>query len=225
MCGRFSLAVSKSVLQQQLPFLELSEEPEPSYNIAPTQQAWVVVDGGRPRLVPMVWGLVPHWSQDGRNDGLLINARAEGIAAKPSFRIPFRQRRCLVPADSFYEWRKEGRQKIPYRILRKDRRLLFFAGIWDVWEGAAAPLHTFSIITTEASREMSHLHNRMPVMLNNENDQRHWLRSDRLEDLLLLVRFPQDEVLDMYRVSTSVNSPAHNYPGLHEPVQEPPLLF
>jgi putative SOS response-associated peptidase YedK len=173
----------------------------------------------------MVWGLVPHWSNDGRNDGLLINARQEGIASKPSFRIPFRQRRCLVPADSFYEWRNEGGQKIPYRIQRKDGRLLLFAGIWDLWDGAAGPLHTFSIITTEANAEMSGLHNRMPVILSNESDQLHWLRSDKLDDLLLLVRFREDDILDMYRVSVSVNSPVHNYPGLHDPVPEPPRLF
>ncbi len=225
MCGRFSLATSKEKLQQQLPLVELGDTLRVSYNIAPTQHAYVVTNDQSERLQYLTWGLVPHWSEDGRNDGRLINARAEGIEVKPSFRIPIRKRRCLVPADSFYEWRKDGKQKIPYRIFLKNGDLLMLAGVWDVWYKGDYGLKTFSIITTEPNHEMQSLHNRMPVILTTKEEQKRWLEVTELDDALSLLVTPKDDILKMHRVSEQLNSVAHNSAELHFEVPEQPTLF
>ncbi|HFA51278.1 MAG TPA: SOS response-associated peptidase [Bacteroidetes bacterium] len=225
MCGRFSLATSKEKLQQQLPFVETSETLRVSYNIAPTQHAYVVTNDQPQRLQYLTWGLVPHWSNDGKNNGRLINARREGIEVKPSFRIPIRQRRCLVPADSFYEWKKEGRRKIPYRIFAKDGSLLLFAGVWDIWYKGDYGLKTFSIITTPPNYEMSGIHSRMPVILHTKEQQKAWLEEQDLFEILALLQTPPDGLLDMHRVSELVNSTGNDSPELHYEVPEPPTLF
>lgn len=225
MCGRFSLATSKERLQQQLPFVETAETLRVSYNIAPTQQAYVVTNDQPEHLQYITWGLVPHWSNDGKNSGRLINARREGIEGKPSFRVPIRKRRCLVPADSFYEWRRDGTRKIPYRIFQKDGNLLMFAGIWDTWLDGNYALKTFSIITTPPNFEMSAIHSRMPVILNDKEQQEVWLQTDDIVDALALLRTPPDDILDMYRVSELVNSVGNDSLDLHYEIPEPPTLF
>ena len=173
----------------------------------------------------MEWGLVPHWSPDGKNSGKLINARAEGIEEKPSFRDAVRSRRCLVPADSFYEWRKEpGGKKAPYRILPQNGSLLFMAGIWDEWQQGNIQKHTFSIITTTPNVEMSALHDRMPVILTAEAQER-WLQESDLNKALELLKPAADQYLSMYRVSDKLNKPGYDKADLQEPVAEPWRLF
>ncbi len=225
MCGRFSLATTKEKLQQQLPFVELPDAVHLSYNIAPTQAAYVVTDECPNHLERLAWGLVPYWSDDGKNTGRLINARREGIGEKPSFRVPIKKRRCLVPADSFYEWRKEGRGKIPYRILLKDEGLMVFAGIWDEWRKGDQVVRTFSIITTDANDDMSDLHDRMPVLLSTVEQRRRWLESEDLDEVLTLLQTPQENTIKKYRVSDKVNIVANDLPLLHLEVPEPPTLF
>lgn len=225
MCGRFSLATSKEKLQQQLPFVEATETLRVSYNIAPTQHAYAVTNDQPERLQYITWGLVPHWSKDGKKSGRLINARLEGIETKPSFRIPVRKRRCLVPADSFYEWRREGAQKIPYRIFLNNGDLMMFAGIWDVWYSGDYGLKTFSIITSDANEEVSPIHNRMPLILTTLEAQKAWLEAEELDDILSLMQIPPDGILNKYRVSDQVNSVVNNAPELHYEVPESPTLF
>lgn len=225
MCGRFSLAVSKEKLQQELPFVETTENLRTSYNIAPTQHAYVVTDDQPNRLQYITWGLVPHWSNDGKNAGRLINARREGIEAKPSFRVPIRKRRCIVPADSFYEWKREGKRKVPYRIFQKNGQLLFFAGVWDVWYKKDYGLKTFSIITTSPNYEMSGIHSRMPVLLTSREAKQRWLEEEDLTEVLSMLQTPPDGTLDMYRVSELVNAVANDSPEMHHEVPEPPTLF
>ncbi len=225
MCGRFSLATSKEKLQQQLPFVEIADTVRVSYNIAPTQHAYVVANDQPERLQYITWGLVPHWSEDGKNSGRLINARSEGIETKPSFRIPIRKRRCLVPADSFYEWRKEAGKKIPYRIFLKNNELLLLAGIWDVWYKGDYGLKTFSIITTEPNQEMETIHNRMPLILTSKEQQKRWLEATDLDEVLDLLQTPPDGSLNMYRVSEQVNSVQNNTAELHFEVPEQPKLW
>ncbi len=224
MCGRFSLATSGEKLQQQLPFVEVTEL-KVSYNIAPTQHAYVVTNDQPERLQYITWGLVPHWSNDGKNTGRLINARREYIETKPSFRIPIRKQRCLVPADSFYEWRREGTRRIPYRIFPKNGELLVFAGVWDIWYSGDYGLKTFSIITTDANEEISALHNRMPVILSGIENQKNWLEVEDLDEVLSFLTTPPAGILDMYRVSELVNSVTNNSPELQNEVPEPPTLF
>ena len=219
------MATSKEKLQQQLPFVDATETLRVSYNIAPTQHTYVVTNDQPERLQYITWGLVPHWSNDGKNKGRLINARREGIETKPSFRIPIRKRRCLVPADSFYEWRREGVRKIPYRIFLENGGLMLFAGIWDVWYSGDYGLKTFSIITTDANKDVSAIHNRMPVILTNMEEQKRWLETEDLDDILGLLQAPPEGILNRYRVSDLVNSVVNNSPELHYEVPEAPALF
>lgn len=219
------MVTSKDKLAQQLPFVEVPETLRFSYNIAPTQHAYVVTDDQPERLQYIAWGLVPHWSADGKNGGRLINARKEGIETKPSFRVPIRKRRCLVPADSFYEWRNDGGHKVPYRILLKSHDLLLFAGVWDVWYNGDYGLKTFSIITTSANDDMADLHNRMPVLLTTPEQQKRWLESDDLDEVLMLLQTPPDHTVEKYRVSEKVNAVTNDSPEMHLEVPEPPTLF
>lgn len=216
MCGRFSLATTKEKLQQQLPFIEEIGELKENYNVAPTQTAYVVTDDKPQMLQAFKWGLVPFWAKDPKIGNKLINARMEGIEEKPPFRTSIRKRKCLVPADSFYEWKKTDGSKTPHRILLKDGHLLCFAGIWETWDKEGQPLHSFSIITTSPNKEMAAIHDRMPVVLQTAALQKQWLEEDDLDSTLAMLETPPDGILKMYPVSTLVNSPKNNSPELHE---------
>ncbi|HLP95216.1 MAG TPA: SOS response-associated peptidase [Saprospiraceae bacterium] len=225
MCGRYSF-VPKAKQQKTLAeVVQLPAELPLSYNIAPTHEALVIADDHPQQLQRMEWGLVPHWSADGKNSGKLINARAEGIEEKPSFRESILRRHCLVPADSFYEWRKQGARKIPYRIFRKDEQLLFLAGIWDEWKQGGQIKRTFSIITTTPNREMADLHDRMPVIFSTPEECRRWLSPGPLEESLRLLHPPADDLLAMYRVSEKLNKPGYDAPDLQDPQPEEWTLF
>ncbi len=226
MCGRYSQVYSFEQLEQQLQIPLSSAVSIPAnYNVAPTQEAMVLTNDEPNMLQAFRWGLIPHWSRDSKQGARLINARREGIATKPSFRIPIRQRRCLVFADSFYEWRRSGQQKLPYRILRTNDELLVMAGIWDIWEKSGQPVRTFSIVTTEPNAEMEGIHNRMPVLLLNVDMQQRWLKDLPLEDTLELLQTPPDNVLKYYRVSQRVNSVRNNGAELHATVSDDPLTL
>lgn len=228
MCGRFSLVATERKIQEQIPSLDLSgtSSLRANYNIAPTQHAYVITDEHPTRLNYFTWGLVPFWANDGKNSGKLINARSESIATKPSFRIPIRQKRCLVIADSFYEWRREGGQKLPYRILPKDGKLLVMAGIWDTWaKGNGYPVNSFSIITTTPNEEMKSIHNRMPVLMTEQVQQELWLGKTPLQTVLNMLHPAPDETLKAYRVSMAVNSVHNNGVELHQEVPEDLNLF
>jgi len=225
MCGRYSFAPKPKQLESLENTVELPAVLQLSFNIAPTQEAYVITNEEPAKLQRMEWGLVPHWSADGKNSGKLINARAEGIAEKPSFREPLHSSRCLVPADSFYEWRKSGGKKIPYRIFLENGDLLFLAGIWDEWEHDGVVKHTFSIITTTPNREMSDLHDRMPVVLPDAEAQKLWLSPLPVEEALALLHPVQDGRLSMYRVSDKLNKPSCNDADLHRELPEELTLF
>ncbi len=225
MCGRFSLAASKEKIQAELPFIETGNNLRISYNIAPTQHAYIVTNDNPERLQYVTWGLIPYWSKDGKNSGKLINARSEGIETKPSFRIPIRKRRCLVIADSFYEWRREGGKKVPHRIFLKNGHLIIAAGIWDVWYKGDYAIKSFSIITTAPNQEMQSIHSRMPVLLTNQGAYKKWLESPSLEETLGMLKTPEDGILTYYQVSEKVNSVRNDAPDLHHEVPKQPNLF
>ncbi|MBK8489998.1 MAG: SOS response-associated peptidase [Saprospirales bacterium] len=225
MCGRFSLAVSESKIQEELPFVDPGSNLRISYNIAPTQHAYVVTNDQQEHLQYITWGLVPYWAEEGKNNGKLINARSEGIESKPSFRVPIRKRRCLVLADSFYEWRMINHKKIPYRIVPRDGSLLVMAGIWDIWEKDGYPIKSFSIITTTPNQEVSSLHDRMPVILPTNKERKKWLEHLELEEVLEFLHPPKDGMFKVYRVSDELNSPNNNIPELHKEIQENLDLF
>lgn len=220
MCGRYSLVTTKEKIQKQLPFVEVVEDLQESYNVAPTQNSYVVTDDKPQLLQAFKWGLVPFWAKDQKIGNKLINARMEGIEDKPAFRTSIRKRKCLVLADSFYEWKKTDGSKTPHRILLKNGNLICFAGIWETWDKAGEPLHSFSIITTEPNEEMATIHDRMPVVLHTPTLQKHWLEEDDLEKTLAMLETPPDGILMLYPISTLVNSPKHNSPELHEELKE-----
>lgn len=226
MCGRYTLTAEEDRLQQRFLF-ELNRKMllEMRYNIAPQQDAPVVVfDQGGRQLRMMRWGLVPFWAREASIGNRMINARGETVAEKPSYRKPFQRSRCLVLADGFYEWKKgEGKgRKTPMRILRKDREPFAFAGLWETWKGQAGqPLHTFTIITTEANSMMKDIHDRMPVILE-AGEEPLWLGEEKVsvEQLHCLLDPYPDELLTAYQVPRVVNNPANDTPECIEEVAE-----
>lgn len=225
MCGRFSFSTTKEKIHAQFGDIDTGLNLRENFNIAPTQHAYVITNDAPARLQYITWGLIPHWSNDGANAGKLINARCEGIAAKPSFRLPIRRRRCLVLADSFYEWRTEAGSRVPMRIFLKNGDLLVMGGIWDVWYSGDYAVKSFSIVTTEPNTDMAHVHNRMPLIFSTRELQQQWLSEADLDAVLAMMQPLPDGLLGMYQVDNSVNSVKNNGPELHRPTPGTPTLF
>ena len=227
MCGRFTLSSPGEVLAA---LFELAEVPEitPRYNIAPTQSVVAVhaSEGTGRHCEMMHWGLIPSWADDPAIGARMINARAETVATKPSFRSAFRQRRCLVVADGFYEWQKTERRKQPHYICLRGGRPFAFAGLWENWESrdsasTPASIRSCTIITTEPNELVAPLHNRMPVILAPD-DYPQWLDTDiRSPERLapLLTPYP-GEAMTAHPVSTLVNTPANDNPECIEPIRD-----
>jgi putative SOS response-associated peptidase YedK len=218
-CGRFSLTVSEEILRQYFPF-ELSAKVLPRYNIAPGQEVLAVVfDDGKMTGRMLKWGLVPYWANDPKIGFKMINARAETVDEKASFKHAFKKRRCLILADGFYEWKKEGDKKIPYRFTLKNKQPFAFAGLWEKWDKHGGPMYTCTIITTKANELVEAIHDRMPVILPKEWEKV-WL-DPAIEDaeyLKSLLRPYPSEEMKMYEVSTIVNSPKNDVPDCIKPV-------
>jgi putative SOS response-associated peptidase YedK len=225
MCGRYTLSSGGEELALMF---DLAEIPTlfPRYNMAPTQEAAVVrvERPGEPRRLGMLrWGLIPYWAKEASIGNRMINARAESVAEKPAYRFSFRKQRCLIPADGFYEWKKESKAKQPYFIHRKDGKPLAFAGLWSRWKDPEkGPLDTFTILTTDANELIRPLHDRMPVILDSR-DFGLWLDPsvedrDRLEPLLAPFDAGQ---METFPVSRAVNSPANDAADCIAPLVEP----
>ncbi|MCL5098397.1 MAG: SOS response-associated peptidase [Candidatus Omnitrophica bacterium] len=220
MCGRYTLRNTPDELTERFALSKLLFEVTPRYNIAPTQTVAAVVANGGRCLVGYRWGLVPFWAKDTKIGSQLINARAETLAQKPAFRRPFSRQRCLIPADGFYEWKKEGtlRQPIYYRL--RDGRLFAFAGLWDEWNDPSGPrLRTVAIITVAANSLLAPVHDRMPAILRPEAEGR-WLDvslSAPQELLDLLKPFPSEEMMAL-PVTRRVNTPAFDDPLCVQPL-------
>lgn len=219
MCGRFTLTVDASELQDEFPWINIPPESlQPRYNIAPTQPVAVLPNDGEQRLDYFIWGLIPSWAKDPKIGNRLINARAETLAEKPSFRNAYKRRRCLIFADGFYEWKQlEGDdQKTPFFIHRKGKRPFAFAGLWEIWyDPDGSEIRSCTIITTEPNKVVSRLHNRMPVILT-EDARREWIapgeaNTDNLQQYLQ--PYPGDD-LQAYPVSRAVNNPGTDRPEL-----------
>ena len=220
MCGRFTL-IRLSDFTDLFPWILPPElRTPPRYNIAPSQPAAVVPNQPQPRVEFYRWGLIPSWAADPAVGNRMINARAESLARKPSFRTALRRRRCLVPADGFFEWRREpGGAKTPIYVRLRSGRPFAFAGLWDEWHDPdGAPLRTFTIITTDPNDLLRPIHNRMPVILREE-DYRAWLAPGEREPpaLLELLRPYPAEAMCAQAVSRAVNNPAHDAPDCIEP--------
>ncbi|OPX87626.1 SOS response-associated peptidase [Pelotomaculum sp. PtaB.Bin117] len=211
MCGRFTLSTEPDELRIHF-MLEESFEHTPQYNIAPGADIPVIINNSGVRKVSLMhWGLVPRWSKDKKAGYKMINARAETVEQKPAFRDAFMRRRCLVPADGFFEWRREGGKKAPMYITLPGKSLFAFAGIWDCWKAPDGKIiNSCSIITTAANALMRDIHDRMPVILAGESEYKAWLKAERVRARELLR--PYKGILTAYNVSTIVNSPGMNSP-------------
>jgi putative SOS response-associated peptidase YedK len=247
MCGRYANTTSPAQLMADF---EVDEEfdglPGPDYNVAPTVAVPAVFERRvketgevRRRLAPLVWGLVPSWAKDPSIGSRMINARLETVAEKPAFRKAFSSRRCILPADGFYEWyspevadsvRGKGKpKKQPFFIHRADGGLLAMAGIYEIWrdptkdrDDDSAWLRTCSVITTQATDAAGHIHDRMPMVIRREAVDA-WL-DPQLTDphaALQLLAVTEADALEAYAVSTDVNNVANNEPSLLEPLAEP----
>ena len=220
MCGRYSYSKPNDIIER-FGLGQLEFEFGPRYNIAPSQQVPVVIhQNGCKRLLMFRWGLIPYWAKEESIGNKLINARAETLEEKPSFRRSFKQRRCLVLADGFYEWRKEGRVRKPYRITLQDGSSFAFAGLWDSWlSPTGQTINSCAIITTTPNKLMEPIHNRMPVILPQDMESV-WLGGDvtsSREVKGLLTPFPAERMV-AYEVSTLVNSPRNEGPECVVPV-------
>jgi len=216
MCGRFARTSSRSVIRDEFglaksPAIDLS----PRYNVCPGEAVLAVVGGPSGRtLTTLRWGFVPGFARDASTGPRAINARAETVAARPAFRDAFKRRRCLVIADGFYEWRREGASRHPYFVRLRTGRPMGFAGIWDRWvsqEGVA--LASCAIVTCEANEVLAPIHDRMPVIVPPPARDR-WLDRELIDPVVaraILVPYPAEE-METYPVSRMINSPRNDSP-------------
>lgn len=211
MCGRYSLTQPIQTLKEHFQAIAVELEHHPRYNIAPSQSVPIVIAKAQGREIHSLrWGLIPSWAKDPSIGSHLINARAETVHEKPSFKSSLRKRRCLVPADGFYEWQVRGQGKVPQYIRLRTGGLMAFAGLWSEWDGGSETLRTFTIITTTANRELEPVHARMPVILLPEH-YADWMSSDTSsEQVIPLLRPLEEGLLEHYEISKTVNSPKND---------------
>ncbi len=219
MCGRYSLT---SPVESVVQLFALDARPNlpPRYNIAPTQEVAVLrTEGGARTLGLMRWGLVPAWAKAVSIGAKMINARAETVAKKPTFRSAFKRRRCLIPADGFYEWQARGRgPKQPYRVTLLEGLPFAFAGLWEAWqEPGGDELASCAIITTKANQLLQEIHPRMPVILDS-TDYGQWLDVDSATPVQSLLRPAPDDWLMAYPVSTRINNVRYDDAACIEPI-------
>lgn len=222
MCGRFAFYSPREAITELFD-VEFPLALEPRFNISPTQYVVALRQQQNEAREFMIeptllrWGLIPSWAKDPRIGNRMINARAETVDTKPSFRAAFKRRRCIVLADGFFEWRRTDDGKTPYFISMKNRRPFAIAGLWERWSGGDAAIESCTIITTVANRMMNKLHDRMPVVLSTENS-RLWIdaANSSREALLSLLVPADDNSLQYWEVSRSVNNSRNEGPELIE---------
>lgn len=218
MCGRFTLFTDIEEIKERFDIQgSFDEEYQFSYNIAPSQSVLSVInDGVRNRLGYLRWGLIPFWAKDEKAGYKMINARAETIAEKASFRNAYKKKRCMIIADSFYEWKKTPERKIPMRIKLKNHAPFGMAGLWESWKSPEGiSIYSCSVITTVPNELMTSIHDRMPVILKPE-DEKDWLNPS-INDPAYLQRYLKSfdsEQMEAFEVSTDVNSTKNNTPNL-----------
>jgi len=209
MCARYSISKPIELLEKRFGIIVPKNVYQPRYNASPIQLMPVITTEAPKELLYYQWGLIPSWSKDKSIGSRLFNARAETIDEKPSFRGSFKRKRCLIPADGFYEWDKDHS---PYRFTLKNNDVFVFAGISDTWENGNNIVDTFSIITTEANKTVGHVHERMPVILHPE-DESFWLDSDsNLEAIKSLLKPFDNKLMEYYPVDRLVNNAKNDIP-------------
>ena len=214
MCGRFTLSQPNNAIASAFNIAQIPPL-EPRYNIAPTQliPSILSASGGEKQLQMLRWGLIPSWAKDDKISAKLINARAETVSEKPSFKAAFKRRRCLIIADGFYEWQRQEKKKQPYYFRLQNAQLFAFAGLWEQWKSPDEDIiNSCTILTTEANDLLRPIHDRMPVILESK-DYGLWLDSEAQQpQLQQLLRPYQADLMTSYTVSTKVNNPKNNTP-------------
>lgn len=226
MCGRFIQIADPQRVRAYIGEAEVepgvSGSFTPSYNVAPTREVLAVLNTSPPRITLLRWGLIPFWTKDGSQSKALINARAETLETRPSFREPFRRRRCMIFADGFYEWDKKSKPKTPYLVRMRDRQPFAMAGLWDEWTDRTTneSVRSCTIVTTEANGIVSPIHDRMPAILRPESYPL-WLAVGASDPAALkgvLAPYPQD-LMEAFAVSMRMNDPAFDSPECMEPAR------
>jgi putative SOS response-associated peptidase YedK len=224
MCGRYNITSAPEAIRALFRYKERPNFP-PRYNVAPTQPVPVVrIDEGERQFALMRWGLIPSWVKDPKDFALLINARGETLDEKPAFRNAIKRRRCLFPADGFYEWKVEGGRKRAFHARSRSGGPMAFGGLWETWTGPnGEEMDTAAIVTTQANREMGEVHHRAPVIVPLEQFDL-WLGRDA-EAASVLIRPAPDGSMEVYEVSPAVNKVANDTPDLIEhytaPAEQP----
>jgi putative SOS response-associated peptidase YedK len=220
MCGRYSFILEDEMIKERFGVTVRTAIYKARYNCAPTQKLAVISNENPGELSLYRWGLIPSWANDISIGNKLINAKSETILEKPSFRNSFKNKRCLVLSDGFYEWRK-GPEKTPFRITRRDGSAFAMAGIWDRWTGPEGEeIRSFAILTTGSNSLMEKIHDRMPVILDTETEKR-WIGNTSPESLLELMKPCAADSLIAYPVSSLVNSPRNDSPEILVPAGDP----
>jgi len=218
MCGRFSFSPLTKIIEDRFDVKVDSGQYTPRFNCAPSQDLAVISNVNPDELSFYKWGLIPFWAKDKSIGNKMINAKAETINIKTSFKNPFKRKRCLVLSDGFYEWKKiNPKEKIPYRIKMEDNSLFAMAGIWDTWKDEAGEMiNSFAIITTSPNELMENIHNRMPVILEKKGEKA-WLNETDTDFLQSLLKpFPAKK-MTAYSISKLVNYPKNDSPEILKP--------
>ena len=211
MCGRKALEKGKEEIIEELMADKWSAgDFMPNYNIAPTQNSLVLVKEKQSNIIKsMRWGLLNEWTNNLSDGSKIINARSETIAQKPSFKGLLSRNRCIVISDGYYEWKKHQNKKIPFFIQRKDRYLMLLAGLWRIWQSPSNYIYTYTILTKRAQRDISHIHNRMPVILSKSEIEK-WINPNNSYSKIEKNIINDVQDLDYYEVSNFVNSTKNN---------------
>ena len=222
MCGRKTLTMSKKAIIEELMVDEWQvEDYEPSYNIAPTQNSLVLVqDKGSKIVRSMKWGLIPAWSKNELYGPKMINARVETVTTKPSFKNLIPKNRCIVLSDGYYEWKQSGGIKVPFFIQKKDSGIMLFAGLWTACSMSSKRIFTYTILTTKAQKNISAIHDRMPVLFDKSKAEM-WINLDNQFSEVGRELTENKEVLNYYQVSDFVNKPNNNSVACISPFKAP----
>ena len=225
MCGRKTLTISKKAIIEELMVDEWQvENYTPSYNIAPTQNSLVMIqDKGLNIIKKMRWGLIPEWSKNELFGSKMINVRIETVTTKPSFKNLIPKNRCIVLSNGYYEWKQSGGRKVPFFIHRKDKSLMLFAGLWTTWSTASKRIFTYTILTTKAQKNISAIHDRMPVLFDKSKVEM-WINLDNKYSKMQQELSEFKHEFSYYQVSNYVNTTNNNSYKIIAPFKAPIIL-